>query len=54
MNEKKFAAFLDTWIPAHEQEILDFLMGLLRIPSVGTEAVDGKPFGVEVDNAYQY
>lgn len=54
MNEKEFAKYLDTWIPAHEQEILDFLMGLLRIPSVGTEAVDGKPFGLEVDNAYRF
>ena len=54
MTEKEFASFLDTWIPAHKQEILDFLMGLLRIPSVGTEAALGKPFGVEVDNAYRF
>jgi succinyl-diaminopimelate desuccinylase len=54
VNEKEFASYLDTWIPAHKQEILDFLMGLMRIPSVGTEPVDGKPFGVEVDNAYRY
>ncbi len=54
MNEKEFASYLDTWIPAHKQEILDCLMGLLRIPSVGTDVVDGKPFGVEVDNAYRF
>lgn len=54
MNEKEFASYLDKWIPAHKQEILDCLMRLLRFPSVGTEAVDGKPFGVEVDNAYRF
>jgi len=54
MNEKEFASYLDTWIPAHKREILDFLLGLLKINSVGADAVDGKPFGAEVDDAFRF
>lgn len=54
VNEKEFATYLDSWIPAHKQEIIGCLLRMLRIPSVGTDPVDGKPFGVEVDRAYQF
>lgn len=54
MNEKEFASYLDTWIPAHRDEIIDCLLRLLHIPSVGTDPVGDKPFGVEVDKAYRF
>lgn len=54
MNEKEFASYLDSWIEPKRDEIVDCLLRLLRIPSVGTEAVDGKPFGEEVDKALRF
>ena len=54
MNEKEFASYLDSWIGPKKDEIVDTLIRCLRIPSVGTEAVDGKPFGEEVDRALRF
>lgn len=54
MNEKEFGSYLDSWIAPKREEIVDTLVRLLRIPSVGTEAVDGKPFGHEVDKALKF
>ncbi|HHY76282.1 MAG TPA: Sapep family Mn(2+)-dependent dipeptidase [Firmicutes bacterium] len=54
MNEKEFAAYLDAWLEPKRDEIVDCLVRLIRIPSVGTEPVDGKPFGEEVDRALRF
>lgn len=54
MNEKEFASYLDSWIAPKRDEIVDCLLRLLRIPSVGTEAAGGKPFGDEVDKALKF
>ena len=51
MNEKEFASYLDSWIEPKRDEIVDCLLRLLRIPSVGANPVEGKPFGEEVDKA---
>lgn len=54
MDEKAFSAFLDKWIPEHKDEIIESLLGLLKINSVGAQPLEGKPFGEEVDRAIQY
>lgn len=54
MNEREFGSYLETWIPTRKLEIVDCLMRLLKIPSVGTDAVGDRPFGVDVDNAFQF
>ncbi len=54
MDDKAFSAFLDRWIPEHKDEMVQSLLGLLRIDSVGTPPLEGKPFGVEVDRAIVY
>ncbi len=54
MDEQRFAAYLDTWIPKHKDEIIGSLMELLEINSVGGEATQGKPFGREVDRALRW
>jgi succinyl-diaminopimelate desuccinylase len=54
MNEKEFASYLDSWIEPRRDEIVDCLLRLLRIPSVGTEPLEGMPFGEEVDKALRF
>ena len=54
MDDKTFSGFLDTWIPEHKDEMVQSLLGLLKIDSVGAPPLDGKPFGAEVDKAIQY
>jgi succinyl-diaminopimelate desuccinylase len=54
MNEKEFASYLDSWIEPKRDEIVDCLLRLLRIPSVGADPVEGKPFGEEVDKALRF
>lgn len=41
MNEKEFASFLDFWIEDKREEIVDCLLELIRIPSVGSEPAEG-------------
>lgn len=50
-SEGWFSKYIDGWITAHREEILQSLLRLLEIPSVGTEASGDMPFGVEVDRA---
>ena len=54
MNEKEFASFLDFWIEDKREEIVDCLLELIRIPSVGSEPAEGMPFGKEVGKALQF
>jgi len=54
MTEKEFQAYLDSWVPAHRDEMVKCLLDLIRIPSVGTDPVGDKPFGVEVDRAFRF
>lgn len=54
MSKEEFAAFISKWVKEHEQEMTSTLLELLAIPSVGTEPVDDKPFGTEVDRALKY
>ncbi len=54
MNEKEFASFLDAWIAPKRDEIVDCLLRLLSIPSVGAEPAEGMPFGEEVDKALRF
>ena len=54
MDEREFRTYLDSWIPAHRDEIVKCLLDLIRIPSVGTDPVGDKPFGVEVDRAFRF
>jgi succinyl-diaminopimelate desuccinylase len=54
VDDKAFSAFLDRWIPEHKDEMVQSLLGLLRIDSVGAPPLEGKPFGTEVDRAILY
>jgi succinyl-diaminopimelate desuccinylase len=54
VNEKEFASFLDAWIAPKRDEIVDCLLRLLSIPSVGAEPAERMPFGEEVDRALRF
>lgn len=45
---------LHAWIESHEDEIVEALQGVLRIPSVEAEAAPGAPFGEKVREALDY
>lgn len=45
---------LVAWIDDHREEIIATTQGLLRIPSVEGEAVDGAPFGIETRQALDF
>ncbi len=47
-------AHLDTWINAHEADIVAAAQGLLRIPSVKGEPAPNAPFGLETRRALDY
>jgi succinyl-diaminopimelate desuccinylase len=54
MQDKQFASYLDSWLPEHEEEIVQSLIDLLGINSVGAKGSPGKPFGQEVDRALNW
>lgn len=47
-------AYLETWIDAHEADIVAAAQGLLRIPSVKGEPAPGAPFGADTRCALDY
>jgi succinyl-diaminopimelate desuccinylase len=53
MDDKVVAA-LHAWIEAHEEEMLEALRGMLRIPSLEAEAEPNAPFGAENRKALDY
>jgi succinyl-diaminopimelate desuccinylase len=44
----------DRYIDEHAEELLGLLAELIQIPSVRSDAKQGKPFGTEVDRCYRY
>lgn len=54
MSEGEFAAYADKWVASHKDEIVSTLLELIRIPSVGEEPEEGKPFGPKVHEALTF
>lgn len=52
--DKNLLQRVDTWLREHRQEIIDDLIGLVRIPSVSILDKDVPPFGQHCRDALQY
>ena len=49
-----FMTKVDQWLKEHRQEIIDDLIGLVRIPSVSVPDEQVPPFGQPCRDALQY
>ncbi len=47
MTEPKYRKQIDAWIDAHQEEMLEDLFALVRIPSMRGKAEEGMPYGEE-------
>lgn len=52
--DQELLARVDEWLKAHRKEIIDDLIGLVRIPSVSIPDEDVPPFGQPCRDALQY
>ena len=52
--DRELLARVDGWLAAHREEIIDDLVGLVRIPSVSDAESEVKPFGQPCRDALEY